>query len=79
LAEYTGLIKLARPELVPYPGEAAVLAARRLIAQEADVPVLLSALTAKPAWYKPGTAQVAQRTGLTAPVEFFRQLAQGIS
>jgi predicted nucleic acid-binding protein len=86
LDEYSGLIKLARPELVPYPREADVLAARRLIAHEADVPVLLSAMAAKPDWLlthntKHFTAPVAKRTGLqiTTPVEFFRRLAHGIS
>lgn len=86
LDDYSGLIKLARPEMVPYPSEDEVLASRRLIAHEADVPVLLSAIKAKPDWLlthntKHFTVQVAKRSGLniSAPVEFFRQLAQGIS
>jgi hypothetical protein len=86
LDEYTGLIKLARPEIVAYPEEAEVLASRRIIAHEADVPVLLSALKARPDWLlthntKHFTPQVAKRTGLKigTPIEFFRQLAQGIS
>ena len=86
LDEYTGLIKLERPEIVPFPDEADVLTSRRLIAHEADVPVLLSAMKARPDWLlthntKRFTPQVAKRTGLKigTPIEFFRQLAQGIS
>ena len=86
LDEYEGLIKLARPELVPYPDMKDVLAARALIAHEADVPVLVSALSAKPDWLlthnsKHFTPQVARRTGLQIgnPAEFFRQLSQSIS
>jgi hypothetical protein len=86
LDDYAGLIKLARPEIVPYPNENDVLAARRLIAHEADVPVLLSAMSAKPDWLlthytKHFTPQVAKRTGLQigSPANFFRQLSQGIS
>ena len=86
LDDYTGLIKLARPEIVPYPDEADVLASRRLIAHEADVPVLLSAMKAKPDWLlthntKHFTPQVAKRTGLQigSPAQFFRLLSQGIS
>jgi hypothetical protein len=86
LDDYTGLIKLSRPEIVPYPDEKDVLASRRLIAHEADVPVLLSAIQANPDWVlthntKHFTAQVAKRTGLQigSPANFFRQLSQGIS
>ena len=43
LREYDQLIKLTKPELVPYPDEAEVSSSRRLIRHEADVPVLLSA------------------------------------
>ncbi|MFN0085889.1 MAG: hypothetical protein ACKVX9_10925 [Blastocatellia bacterium] len=86
LEEYAELIRLARPEIVPYPDEAYVLASRRWIAHEADVPVLLSAMAAKPDWLlthnaKHFTAEVAKRTGLRigSPVNFFQQLSQGIS
>lgn len=85
LDDYTGLIKLARPEIVPYPDEKDVLASRRLIAHEADVPVLLSAMKAKPDWLlthnvKHFTPQVAKRTGLQigSPAAFFLQLTQGV-
>jgi len=50
LNDYTALIKLARPEIVPYPSKADVLASRLLIAHQADVPVLLSAMQAQPDW-----------------------------
>ena len=59
---------------------------RDLIGHEADVPVLLSAIQAKPDWLltrntKHFTPQVAKRTGLQigSPADFFRLLSQGIS
>jgi hypothetical protein len=86
LDDYTKLIRLTAPELVPYPSEADVLASRRLIAHAADVPVLLSAITANPDWLlthntKHFTARVAKRTGLriATPADFFHTLAAGIS
>jgi hypothetical protein len=86
LDDYAGLIRMARPEIVPDPAEKDVLAARRLIAHAADVPVLLSAMNAKPDWLlthntKHFTPQVAKRTGLRigSPADFFHQLSQGIS
>jgi predicted nucleic acid-binding protein len=86
LDDYAELIRLARPEIVPYPHEKDVLASRRLIAHEADVPVLLSAMAARPDWVlthntKHFTAEVAKRTGLQigSPANFFQQLSQGIS
>jgi PIN domain len=84
--DYTMLIKLARPEIVPHPENDVVLASRRLIAHEADVPVLLSAVSAKPDWLlthnrRHFTRQVAKKTGLQigTPADFFLKLAQGIS
>ena len=86
LDDYIALIELARPETVPYPAKADVLASRRLIAHFSDVPVLLSALQARPDWLlthnsKHFTAQVAKRTKLRigSPADFFRALAQDIS
>jgi len=86
LDDYTTLIKLARPEIVPYPSKADVLASRRLIAHQADVPVLLSAMRVRPDWLlthnkKHFTPQVAKRAKLQigSPADFFRMLAQGIS
>lgn len=86
LDDYSELIKLTRPEIVPFPGEAEVLVSRRLIAHKADVPVLLSAIHSKPDWLlthnlKHFTPQVAKRTGLRigSPLDFFRQLSEGIS
>lgn len=46
LDDYTGLIKLTRPEIVPYPPEEDVMSSRHLIRHAADVPVLLSAMKA---------------------------------
>lgn len=83
LDDYITLIKLARPEIVPYPAKSDVLASRRLIAHQADVPVLLSAMQAQPDWLlthnkKHFTPQVANRTKLQigSPSDFFRLLAQ---
>ena len=74
-----------KPEIVPYPGQAEVKAARHLIRHEADVPVLLSAITSRPDWFlthntKHFTPAVAQRTRLrfVTPVEFFRALSKSI-
>lgn len=83
LKEYFELLHLTKPEIVPYPPEDEVLASRRLIAHEADVAVLLSAMRAAPDWLlthntKHFTPQVAKRTGLriATPLEFFRALVQ---
>ena len=83
IADYTGFVKLSRPELVAHPEASSVRASRHLIRHEADVPVLLSAMTAKPDWLltnniKHFTQVVAKRTGLriATPVEFFRELAR---
>jgi hypothetical protein len=83
LDDYNRLIHLARPEVVAHPKRVDVLAARRLIAHEADVPVLLSAIQAKPDWLlthnrKHFTSQVAENTRLQigTPADFFRTLSQ---
>lgn len=83
LDDYTKLLKLARPEMAPLPAAAQVKAARRLIAHAADVPVILSAMEAKPDWLlthnrKHFTPRVAQRSGLriASPAEFFEILSR---
>jgi hypothetical protein len=80
------LIELTKPELIPYPSAVAVQANRHLIRHQADVPVLLSAIAAKPDWVlsnnsKHFTQDVAQRTGLriATPMEFFQTLSSLIS
>jgi len=82
IADYRRLIKLASPELVPYPDKNRVGSSRHLIRHAADVPVLLSAMASKPDWlltHNTGhfTKAVAQRTSLriATPVEFFRALS----
>jgi len=79
---YRRLIKLTKPERVPYPSAADVRLHRHLIRHAADVPILLSAMAAEPDWLlthntKHFTRSVAHRTGLriTTPAEFFRVLA----
>lgn len=79
---YHRLVKLANPEMVPYPDEAVVRSNRHLIRHAPDVPVLLSAITSKPDWLlthntKHFTRAVANRTGvrIATPAEFFRTLS----
>ncbi|MGP8243970.1 MAG: hypothetical protein ACLQVN_05570 [Bryobacteraceae bacterium] len=86
LEDYARLIALMKPEMVPYPGQAEVKAARHLIRHAADVAVLLSAIASRPDWFlthntKHFTPAVARRTGLrfATPVEFFRALSLRIS
>ena len=86
LDDYAGLLKLASPETVPYPSEKAVESSRHLIRHLADVPVLLSAMNARPDWLlthntRHFTPTVAHRTGLriAPPAEFFRVLSRSIS
>jgi predicted nucleic acid-binding protein len=81
LEDYDGLIKLTRPEVVPYPSQAEVSANRHLIRHLADVPVLLSAIASKPDWLltrntKHFSGAVAKRTGLriATPADFFQAL-----
>ena len=82
IENYRRLIELTRPEIVPYPDAESVQANRRIIRHEADVPVLLSAMAAKPDWLlthntKHFTPTVAERTGLriATPMEFFETLS----
>jgi predicted nucleic acid-binding protein len=82
IADYRRLIKLTNPELVPYPDKDLVRSSRHLIRHEADVPVLLSAMSSKPDWLlthntKRFTRAVAQRAALriATPAEFFRALS----
>lgn len=80
--DYRRLIELTRPEIVAFPSVEDVRANRKIIRHESDVPVLLSAIAAKPDWLlthntKHFTAAVAQRAGLriATPVEFFEVLS----
>jgi predicted nucleic acid-binding protein len=82
IRDYRRLIELTKPELIPYPDAHAVHANRNLILHEADVPVLVSAITARPDWLlshnsKHFTHAVALRTGLriATPNRFFRTLS----
>jgi hypothetical protein len=82
IEDYRRLVKLTKPELVPYSKQSDVHANRHLIQHEADVPVLLSAMASKPDWLlthntKHFTKQVAQRTSLriATPAMFFKVLA----
>jgi predicted nucleic acid-binding protein len=79
---YRRLIKLANPELVPYPNVDLVQSSRHLIRHAADVPVLLSAVASKPDWVlthntKHFTKAVAHRTSLriATPADFFGALS----
>ena len=86
IEHYHRLIRLTRPEMVPYPEEARVHAHRHLIRHAADVPVLLSAMDSRPDWLlthntRHFTGAVAKRTGLriATPAQFFRTLSTMLS
>jgi predicted nucleic acid-binding protein len=86
LEHYRRLIKLTNPEAVPYPEESLVRSSRHLIRHEADVPILLSAISSRPDWLlthntKHFTQAVAKRAGLrvATPAEFFRTLSSLLS
>ena len=85
LDDYTRLIALTRPEIVPYPSASEVLASGHLIRHAADVPVLLSAVASRPDWLlthntKHFTQTVARKVGLrfATPVEFFQALSESV-
>jgi predicted nucleic acid-binding protein len=80
--DYRRLIKLTKPESVPYPQQHDVHCNRHLIRHQADVPVLLSAMASKPDWLlthntKHFTKAVAERTSLriATPAGFFKVLS----
>lgn len=82
LAVYNKLLDLCEPEIVASPDADLVRANRHLIRHEADVPVLLSAITSKPDWVLTHNTRhfsraVAERTSLriATPAEFFKQLS----
>jgi hypothetical protein len=85
LDDYTKLLNLAGPERIPHPSKADVLAARRSIAHAVDVPVLLSAIRARPHWllthntkhFTPGVA-ARSKLRICTPADFFRALAREI-
>jgi hypothetical protein len=79
---YRRLVELTKPETITYPGAQLVGASRHLIRHASDVPVMLSAMAAKPDWLlthntKHFTQAVAENTGLriATPVEFFKTLS----
>ena len=83
LADYDGLLRLAKPETIPLPSRESVVSSRHLIRHAADVPVLVSALTVQPDWLLTRntdhfTPEVARKTGLriATPQVFFRSLVQ---
>ncbi len=82
IEDYRRLIRLTKPELVPYPGRNLVISNRHLIRHAADVPVLLSAMASKPDWVlthntKHFTQAAAQRSEvrIATPKEFFETLS----
>lgn len=82
IEDYRRLIRLTHPEIVPYPQKESVRSSRHLIRHAADVPVLLSAVAAKPDWLlthntRHFTQAVARRASLriATPADFFRALA----
>jgi predicted nucleic acid-binding protein len=86
LHDYTTLLTLARPEIVPLPAIQDVERSRHLIRHAADLPVLLSAIQSQPDWLLTRntahfTPAVAKRTGLriATPRTFFATLARGLT
>jgi hypothetical protein len=82
IESYRHLIELTKPEQVPYPNAKLVDESRHLIRHASDVPVLLSAMAARPDWLlshntKHFTQSVALRTGLriATPAVFFKTLS----
>jgi predicted nucleic acid-binding protein len=82
IEQYRRLIKLTNPEAVPCPEASLVRSSRHLIRHEADVPILLSAISSRPDWLlthntKHFTQAVAKRAGtrIATPAEFFRTLS----
>ena len=80
--DYHELLRLIRPDLIPYPTKDLVVSNRHLIRHAADVPVLLSAMACKPDWLlthntKHFTRAVPERSELriATPEHFFRTLA----
>ena len=85
LDDYTNLMRLARPLLVPLPKASEVRDLRQLIRHASDVPVLLSAIHSQPDWLLTHntahfTQAVAKRTGLriATPQAFFQALARSV-
>jgi len=83
IQDYSRLLRLARPEIVPYPSAALVDSSLHLIRHASDVPVLLSAMTSRPDWLLTHNTRhfskaVALRTGLriATPTEFFRATSE---
>ena len=83
---YRRLIQLCEPEAVPFPSLEDVHSNRSLIRHEPDLPVLLSAMAAKPDWLLTNntrhfTPTVAARTGLriATPSKFFRALSNALA
>ena len=85
IEDYQKLIKLTAPEIIPYPRADLVHRSRHLIRHAADVPVLLSAMAARPDWLltnntKHFSSVVVKRSGLriAKPADFFRVLASSL-
>lgn len=80
--DYRQLIELTRPDCIPFPSADLLSVHRGLIRHTADVPVLVSAMQARPDWVlsnnsKHFTETVAERTGLriATPHIFFKTLS----
>ena len=83
IADYSKVLRLTRPESVPYPDQSDIIAGRHMIRHLADVPVLLSAIASKPDWLLAHNTEhfsldVSQATGLRigAPKDFFLALTR---
>jgi predicted nucleic acid-binding protein len=80
---FAEFLRKSAPEVIAFPNSAMERANRGLIRHQADLPILLSAMAAKPDWLltnntKHFTQAIAMRTGLriTTPAEFLRDRLQ---
>jgi len=85
IEQYRRLIELTNLQVVRYPEASLVRSSRHLIRHEADVPILLSAISSRPDWLlthntKHFTQAVAKRAGvrIATPAEFFRALSSSL-
>jgi hypothetical protein len=79
---YSKLLRAVRPEHVPLPTVAQVAAGRQLIRHAADVPILLSAVAARPDWLVTNntrhfTSEVSHRSGvpIITPLALVRSIS----
>lgn len=83
IQDYNRLLRLTKPEIVPYPSKTLVDSNLHLIRHAPDVPLLLSAMASRPDWLLTHNTRhfpkvVGERAGLriATPAEFFREISE---